>query len=37
MPWVFVVDGSGVVRAKYQGVVGSNDLDVIISMVAAGR
>jgi hypothetical protein len=37
MPWVFVVDGAGVVRAKYQGVVGSNDLDVIISMVAAGR
>jgi protein SCO1/2 len=36
MPWAFVVDGSGVVRAKYQGVVGSDDLDVIISLVTAG-
>ena len=23
MPWIFVVDGNGVVRAKYQGVVGN--------------
>jgi protein SCO1/2 len=37
MPWAFVVDGNGVVRAKYQGVVGSDDLDVIISLIAAGR
>jgi hypothetical protein len=36
MPWVFIVDGSGTVRAKYQGVVGSDDLDVIISLIAAG-
>lgn len=36
MPWVFVVDGSGTVRAKYQGVVGSDDVDVISSMIAAG-
>jgi protein SCO1/2 len=36
MPWAFVVDGRGIVRAKYQGVIGSNDLDVIIALVAAG-
>ncbi|MEO5917936.1 MAG: SCO family protein [Candidatus Limnocylindrales bacterium] len=36
MPWVFVVDGSGTVVAKYQGVVGSADLDVIISMLSVG-
>ncbi len=34
MPWVFVVDGQGVVRAKYQGVVGSADVDVILSLIA---
>ncbi|MFI5227232.1 MAG: SCO family protein, partial [Candidatus Limnocylindrales bacterium] len=28
MPWVFIVDGNGVVRAKYQGVMGSDDVDV---------
>lgn len=37
MPWVFLVDGNGNVRAKYQGVVGSDDLDVLITMLAAGR
>ncbi len=31
MPWIFVVDGQGVVRAKYQGIVGSPDVDVILS------
>jgi len=36
MPWVFVVDGNGIVRAKYQGVVGSADIDVLISMIRAG-
>jgi protein SCO1/2 len=36
MPWVFLVDGNGNVRAKYQGVVGSDDLDVLITMLAAG-
>jgi protein SCO1/2 len=36
MPWVFIVDGNGIVRAKYQGVVGSNDVDVILSMLTAG-
>ena len=36
MPWVFVVDGHGIVRAAYQGVMGSDDVDVIVSMIAAG-
>ena len=36
MPWVFVVDGNGIVRAKYQGVMGSDDIDVILSLIAAG-
>jgi protein SCO1 len=36
MPWAFVVDGHGTIRAKYQGVIGSADLDVIIAMLAAG-
>lgn len=33
MPWAFVVDGQGIVRAKYTGIIGSQDLDVIISMI----
>jgi protein SCO1 len=36
MPWVFVVDGSGIVRAKYQGVFGSDDVDVILALIAQG-
>ena len=36
MPWVFVVDGHGVVRAKYQGVMGSADVDVMISLIEQG-
>lgn len=36
MPWVFIVDGHGTIRAKYQGVIGSDDIDVILSMLAAG-
>jgi protein SCO1/2 len=36
MPWVFVVDGHGVVRAKYQGVMGSADVDVIVALIAQG-
>jgi protein SCO1/2 len=36
MPWVFVVDGHGVVRAKYQGVMGSADVDVIVSLIEQG-
>ncbi|MCI0584318.1 MAG: SCO family protein [Chloroflexi bacterium] len=35
MPWVFVVDGDGTVVAKYQGVVGSDDIDVIVAMLVA--
>ena len=35
MPWIFIVDGDGVVRAKYQGVLGSDDLDVILAQIAA--
>ncbi len=33
VPWAFVVDGQGVVRAKYTGIIGSADLDVIISLI----
>jgi protein SCO1/2 len=36
MPWVFVVDGGGVVRAKAQGVIGSDDVDVILALLASG-
>jgi protein SCO1/2 len=36
MPWVFIVDGSGTVRAKYQGVMGSDDIDVIVALIAQG-
>jgi protein SCO1/2 len=36
MPWIFIVDEDGVIRAKYQGLVGSIDLDVIISLIEAG-
>ena len=35
-PWVFIVDGHGIVRAKYQGVVGTDDVDVILSLIAQG-
>ena len=33
MPWIFVVDGSGIVRAKYTGVAGTADVDVILSLI----
>jgi protein SCO1/2 len=36
MPWIFLVDGNGIVRAKYQGVSGTADIDVIMAMVMAG-
>jgi hypothetical protein len=36
MPWIFVVDGNGRLRAKYQNVIGTADVDVILSMVMAG-
>jgi protein SCO1/2 len=34
MPWVFVVDRHGIVRAKYQGVLGSDDVDVMLALLA---
>jgi hypothetical protein len=37
MPWIFVVDGNGTVRAKYKGIVGSADVDVILSQIKAER
>jgi protein SCO1 len=36
MPWIFVVDGNGTLRAKYQGVIGSDDVDIIVSLIAQG-
>jgi hypothetical protein len=36
MPWVFVVDGQGVIRAKYQGVMGSDDVDVLVALIEQG-
>ncbi len=33
MPWIFVVDGQGIVRAKYTDIVGSADVDVILSLI----
>ncbi len=33
MPWVFVVDGDGIVRAKYNGIVGSRDVDLVLSLI----
>ena len=35
MPWIFVVDGNGIVRAKYEGIVGSDDIDLILSSISA--
>ena len=37
MPWVFVVDGDGIVRAKYEGIVGSADIDLILSIITRDR
>jgi hypothetical protein len=36
MPWIFVVDGDGIVRAKYQGVMGTADVDVIVALIEQG-
>ena len=36
MPWIFIVDGNGTVRAKYQGVMGTADVDVLLSMLTQG-
>lgn len=32
-PWMYVVDGAGIVRAKYTGIMGSDDIDVILAML----
>jgi hypothetical protein len=37
MPWIFVVDGNGIVRSKAEGVLGTDDVDVILAMLAAGH
>jgi len=37
MPWVFVVDGNGIVRAKYQGLMGSDDVDVMLALLTGDR
>ncbi len=34
MPWIFIVDRHGAIRAKYQGVIGSADVDVILTLLA---
>ena len=33
VPWVYLVDGAGIVRAKYQGLIGSDDVDVILALL----
>ena len=35
IPWILVVDGNGIVRAKYTGIVGSADIDVILTQIRA--
>jgi hypothetical protein len=35
MPWVFVVDANGIIRSKSEGVMGSDDVDVILAMLRA--
>ena len=37
MPWIFIVDGHGIVRAKAEGVFGTDDVDVILALIAAGH
>jgi protein SCO1/2 len=36
MPWIFIIDGDGIVRAKYQGILGSADVDVMLALLAGG-
>jgi hypothetical protein len=35
-PWVFVVDGAGLLRAKFRGVVGTDELRAAMARVGAG-
>lgn len=37
VPWLFVVDGTGTVRAKYQGIIGSDDVDILLAFVTRNR
>jgi hypothetical protein len=37
MPWIFVVDGDGIVRARYQGIIGSADVDVLLALLTGDR
>ena len=37
MPWIFVVDATGIVRAKSEGVFGTDDVDVILALIATGH
>jgi hypothetical protein len=34
VPWVFIVDGNGIVQAKYTGVMGTDDIDVLLAEIA---
>jgi hypothetical protein len=37
MPWLFVVDGDGIIRAKYQGIMGSADVDVLLTYLVGAE
>ncbi|HYM84629.1 MAG TPA: SCO family protein, partial [Candidatus Dormibacteraeota bacterium] len=37
VPWAFVVDGDGIVRAKYQGLMGTADIDVILALITGAK
>jgi protein SCO1/2 len=37
VPWVFVVDGNGIVRAKYEGLMGTDDIDVMLAFITGDR
>ncbi len=35
MPWAFVVDGDGIVRSKVTGVFGTDEIDLVLTRIAA--
>jgi hypothetical protein len=37
VPWAFVVDGNGIVRAKYEGLIGTSDVDVLLALITGDR
>ena len=37
VPWSFVVDGNGIVQAKYQGLMGTSDIDVMLALITGDR